>query len=104
RRSRTAQVSKESCRSKRRGSARDECASVFLFQSLEKERECPFLALLEPREMSDLSPQSGPKRTLIGSLSPLRRPRRWSVHEGRALPTWTLRPTPRAPSRSQAGA
>ena len=25
---------------------------------------CRFLALLGPREMSDLSPQSGPKRTL----------------------------------------
>src|SRR5262245_4748163 len=29
------------------------------------------LALLGPREMSDLSPQSGPKRTLIRSLSPI---------------------------------
>jgi hypothetical protein len=26
---------------------------------------CPDLALLGPREMSDLSPQSGPKRTMI---------------------------------------
>ena len=32
---------------------------------------CRFLALLGPREMSDLSPQSGPKRTLIRSLSDL---------------------------------
>src|SRR5262249_47749612 len=31
---------------------------------------CPGV-LLGPREMSDLSPQSGPKRTLIGSLSPI---------------------------------
>ena len=29
------------------------------------------VALLGPREMSDLSPQSGPKRTLIRSLSPI---------------------------------
>src|SRR5215469_10752016 len=29
------------------------------------------LALLGPREMSDLSPQSGPKRTLIRSLLPI---------------------------------
>jgi hypothetical protein len=28
-------------------------------------------ALLGPREMSDLSPQSGPKRTLTRSLSPI---------------------------------
>jgi hypothetical protein len=28
------------------------------------------MALLGPRAMSDLSPQSAPKRTLIGSLSP----------------------------------
>src|SRR5262245_33903809 len=31
----------------------------------------PVMALLGPREMSDLSPQSGPKRSLIRSLSPL---------------------------------
>src|SRR5262249_54074831 len=33
----------------------------------------PVVALLEPREMSDLSPQRGPKRTLITSLSPTSR-------------------------------
>jgi len=32
---------------------------------------CRFLALLGPREMSDLSPQSEAKRTLIRSLSPI---------------------------------
>ena len=32
---------------------------------------CRSLALLGPREMSDVSPQSGPKRTLIKSLSPI---------------------------------
>ena len=31
----------------------------------------PFLALLGPPETSDLSPQSGPKRTLIRSLLPI---------------------------------
>jgi len=31
----------------------------------------PFMALLGLREMSDLSPQSGQKRTLIRSLSPI---------------------------------
>jgi hypothetical protein len=31
----------------------------------------PFLALLGPRERSDSSPQSGPKRALIRSLSPI---------------------------------
>jgi hypothetical protein len=31
----------------------------------------PLLALLRPRETPDLSLQSGPKRTLIRSLSPI---------------------------------
>jgi hypothetical protein len=48
-----------------------------------KRRECLVLALLGPREMSDLSPQSETKRTLIRSLSPTRdfmstRPRQFS--------------------------
>jgi hypothetical protein len=34
-------------------------------------RMCPLLALLGPREMSDLSPQNGPKQTLIRPLSPI---------------------------------
>src|SRR5262249_46334700 len=34
---------------------------------------CQLLALLGPREMSDLSPQSETKRTLIRSLSPTSR-------------------------------
>ena len=46
--------------------------------------------------MSDLSPQSRPKRTLIRSLSPLTRPHRWSVHEGR-----TCRPGPFARRRER---
>src|SRR5262249_10660916 len=37
------------------------------------------LALLGPREMSDLSPQSGPKRTLVRSLSPIAISARWSL-------------------------
>src|SRR5262245_62785173 len=32
---------------------------------------CPVVAPLGPREMSDLSPHSGPKRTLIRPLSPI---------------------------------
>jgi hypothetical protein len=45
--------------------------------------ECRLLALLGPREMSDLSPQSETKRTLIKSLSPIHdfmstRPRQFS--------------------------
>ena len=32
---------------------------------------CRILALSEPRKVSGLSPESVPKRTLIGSLSPL---------------------------------
>src|SRR5262249_42851211 len=31
----------------------------------------PYMALLGPREMSDVSPHSGPKRTLTRSLSPI---------------------------------
>jgi hypothetical protein len=36
-----------------------------------RRRGCPNVALLGPREMSDLSPQSGKMRTLIRSLSPI---------------------------------
>src|SRR5260370_30098058 len=50
-------------------SLRFDCC-VFLFYSFSAATFATQSALLGPREMSDLSPQSGPKRTLIRSRSP----------------------------------
>jgi len=41
-----------------------ECAPARL-ERRETARQCRLMALLGPGEMSDLSPQSGPKRTLV---------------------------------------